>query len=119
MRTTQVNPIDPNPAIAARVVFPQSGHSRLEKTAVFPYFSTFSQKTTLKNVLTAYRVPIYQIKAQDMLLKIQKKLFRFDKYVGLGTTLTLKVCSKGQGNFEGILGNPGEIRHIGCRTSGV
>ena len=33
--SSQINPIDPNPAVAARVVFPQS---------VFPYFSTFFPK---------------------------------------------------------------------------
>ena len=30
-----LNPIDPNPAISGHAVFPQSGHIRPEKTAVF------------------------------------------------------------------------------------
>ena len=37
-----LNPIDPNPAIAAHAVFPQSGHSRPEKqpfSHIFPHFS--------------------------------------------------------------------------------
>ena len=37
-----INPIDPNPAISARVVFPQSGHIRPEKRPFFqncPHFS--------------------------------------------------------------------------------
>ena len=38
-----LNPIDPNPAVAARVVFPQSGRSRPEKRPfffhIFPHFS--------------------------------------------------------------------------------
>ena len=37
-----VNPIDPNPAISARVVFPQSGHIRLEKQPFFKKFPHFS-----------------------------------------------------------------------------
>ena len=61
---------------------------------------------------------MYQIKAHKMLVKVQKK-FYFDKYVVLGTTLTLKVCSKGRENFVGILRNPGEIPPFGCRIHGV
>ena len=38
------NPIDPDPAIEAHVVFSQSGHSRTGKKVVFPYFCTFFPK---------------------------------------------------------------------------
>ena len=67
------NPIDPNPAVA---VFPQSGRSRPEKSAVFPHFF---QKRTLQKVFTACRGPIYQNNGSEMLLQIQKKWSRFDK----------------------------------------
>ena len=50
---------------------------------------------------------------------MQKKSFRFDKKVCVGKNLNLGICSKFGGNFEGILGNPGEIPHIGWNTLGV
>ena len=37
------NPIDPNPAISARVVLPQSGHIRPEKRPFFQRFPHFSK----------------------------------------------------------------------------
>ena len=49
---------------------------------------------------------------------MQKKSFPFDKWIVLYTTLNINICSKVGGNFEGILGNPGEIPHIGCRILG-
>ena len=50
---------------------------------------------------------------------MQKISFRFDKEVCVGKNLNLGICSKFGGNFEGILGNPGEIPHIGWKTLGV
>ena len=50
---------------------------------------------------------------------MQKNSFRFGKKVCIGSTLKLGICSKCWGNFEGILGNPGEIPHIGRKTLGV
>ena len=51
---------------------------------------------------------------------MQKKSFRFDKKVCVGKNMNLGICSKfGGGNFEGILGNPGEIPHIGWKTVGA
>ena len=38
-----VNPIDPNPAISARVVFPQYGHIRPEKRPFSQNFQYFSK----------------------------------------------------------------------------
>ena len=87
--------------------------------AVFPYFSTFFQRNTPQKVLTAYRVPIYQIKAHEMLFKVQKKLICFDKKLVRRNTLTLKISLNVWGNFEGILGNPGEIPRAGYRVRGV
>ena len=37
------NPLDPNPAIAAHAVFPQSGRSRPEKQPFFHIFPHFSK----------------------------------------------------------------------------
>ena len=59
------NPIDPNPALATRVVFPQSGRSRPEKRQFFHIFPHFS-----------YSV-IYQIKADEMPFRIQQKIIPF------------------------------------------
>ena len=50
---------------------------------------------------------------------MQKKSFRFDKKECVGNTLSLDTSSKFLGNFEGILGNPGEIPHIGRKALGV
>ena len=50
---------------------------------------------------------------------MQEKSFRFGKKVFVGSTLNLGICSIFWGNFEGILGNPGEIPHIGRNTLGV
>ena len=50
---------------------------------------------------------------------MQKRSFRFDKWVCVGKNLNLGICSKFWGNFEGIRGNPGEIPHIGWKTLGV
>ena len=50
---------------------------------------------------------------------MQKKSFRFGKKVCIGSTLNVGICSIFWGNFEGILGNPGEIPHIGRKTLGV
>ena len=45
----QLNPIDPNPAISAHVVFPQSGHIRPEKRPFFRNFPHFSKIEPYKN----------------------------------------------------------------------
>ena len=69
--------MDLNPAISARVVFPQSGH------IVFPKISTFFQNRTIQKVWTAHRGPIYQIKAISFLWMDS-----------LCTTLNINICSK-------------------------
>ena len=80
--------------------------------AVFQYFSTFFQK---RKILTAHRVPIYQIKAHKMLIHS----FRFDEYVCLGRTLNLDISSKFLENFKGIWEILGEIPHVRCEIRGV
>ena len=45
---TIFNPIDPNPAISARAVFPQSGHIRPEKRPFFQKFPHFSKIESYK-----------------------------------------------------------------------
>ena len=54
-----------------------------------------------------------------MLFKVQKKLICFDKKLVRRNPFTLKIRSNVWENFEGILGNPGEIPHAGCRVRGV
>ena len=50
---------------------------------------------------------------------MQRKLFHFDKmHIVLCKTLNWNISSKVGGNFGGILGNPGEIPHIGCKILG-
>ena len=107
MPNSSLNPLDPNPAVAARAVFPQSVSSHPEKR---PFFHIFPKKN--KKVCTAYRTPIYQIKAYEILHQMQNNSFRFEKKVCAGDTLNLVICSKFGGNFEEIWGNPGEIPHI-------
>ena len=59
----------------------ESSHSRPEKQQLFPYFPHFIQNRTLQKVFTAYRSPIYQIKADKMNFQVQKKLFLLiDRY---------------------------------------
>ena len=65
--------MDPNPAISARVVFPQSGHIRPEKRLFFQKISTFFQNRTLQKVGTAHRSPVYHFKAHDKPYLMQKK----------------------------------------------
>ena len=64
-----INPIDPNPAISAHAVFPQS--SRFSKR--------FFQIRTTQNVRTAHRGAIYQIKAYEKPFWMQRESFSFDK----------------------------------------
>ena len=45
------NPLDPNPAVAARAVCPQSGRSRPEKRPFFHIFPHFSKIEQSKKVL--------------------------------------------------------------------
>ena len=113
-----VSPIDPNPAIAAHVVLPQPGHSRTEKRPFFHIFPHFPKKYPPKSINRIYRFPIYQIKADEVLFKVQQELIRFDKKLVRGNNFTLKISSNVWGNSGGILGNPGEIPHAGCRVRG-
>ena len=55
----KVNPIDPNPAIAAHVVFPQSGRSRPEKRPFFHIFPHFSKIEPPKKYQPLIGIPIY------------------------------------------------------------
>ena len=54
-----------------------------------------------------------------MLFKVQNKLICFDKKLVHRNTLTLKISLNVWGNFEGILGNPGEIACAGYRVRAV
>ena len=50
---------------------------------------------------------------------MQKKLFHHGKQVCVSRTWNLDTSAKFWGNFEGILGNPGEMPHIQCVIRGV
>ena len=60
------NPMDPNPAISARMVFPQSGHTRLEKRPFFQNFPHFSK-------IEAYKKYEPLIGVQYIILKPTKR----------------------------------------------
>ena len=64
-----INPIDPNPAVAAHAVFPQSGRSRPEKQPFFHIFPKFSQIEPSKKYLP-------HIEIQYIKLKLMKCWFR-------------------------------------------
>ena len=55
-------PIDPNPAIAARVVYPQSGHSRPEKWPFFHIFPHFPKIEPLKTYFPHIGVQYIKLK---------------------------------------------------------
>ena len=63
------NPIDPNPAVAALAVFPQSGRSRPEKRLFFHIFPHFSKIEPSKKYLP-------HIGVQYIKLKVLKCWFR-------------------------------------------
>ena len=63
------NPIDPNPAVAACAVFPQSGRSRPEKRPFFHIFPHFSKIEPSKKYLP-------HIGVQYIKLKVLKCWFR-------------------------------------------
>ena len=56
-------PTDPNPAISAHVVFPQSGHIRTEKRPFFQDFPHFSKFGPTKTQLPPIRVQYIKLKA--------------------------------------------------------
>ena len=60
------NPIDPNPAISAHVVFPQSGHIRPEKQPFFQDFPHFSK-------IEPYKKYEPLIGVQYIILKLMKR----------------------------------------------
>ena len=57
-----INPIDPNPAISARVVFPQSGHFRPEKRPFFQKILHFSKREHTKKYPPAIGVQYIKLK---------------------------------------------------------
>ena len=106
-----LNPLDPNPAVAARAVFPQSGHSHPEKRPFFHIFPHFSKKEQSKKYLLHIGLQYIKLKPMKVHIKCKKNYFILIKTYAL-VTLNLGICSKFSGNFMGTLGNPGEIPHI-------
>ena len=70
-----VNPIDPNPAIAARAVFPQSGHSRPEKRPFFHIFPYFSKIEPSKKYLPHKGVQYIKLKTMKFPFKYKRNYF--------------------------------------------
>ena len=62
-----INPLDPNPAVAARAVFPQSGRSRPEKRQFFHIFPHFSKKEQSKKYLPHIGVQYIKLKPMEIL----------------------------------------------------
>ena len=71
----EVNPLDPNPAVAARAVFPQSSRSRPEKRAFFHIFPHFSKIEQSKEYLP--HIGVQYIKLKPMKFHIECKRNRF------------------------------------------
>ena len=71
-----INPIGPNPAVAARAVFPQSGRSRPEKRPFFHIFPHFSKIEPSKKYLP-------HIGVQYIKLKLLKCWFRLKNHIVL------------------------------------
>ena len=84
-QTCPVNPIDPNPAVAARAVLPQSGRSRPEKRQFFHIFPHFSKIEPFKKYLPHTGV-------QYIKLKLMKCPFQY-KRNQVGSTLNLDTSS--------------------------
>ena len=70
-----LNPIDPNSAVAARAVCPQSGRSRPEKRPFFHIFPHFSKIEQSKKVLP--HIGVQYIKLKPMKFKVKCKRNRF------------------------------------------
>ena len=92
-RILAFKPVDPNPAIAARAVFSQSGHSRPEKR---PFFQIYKKKNKKKYIPKANRIIGLQ-------------------YITLNPRNALQSAKE----IISFWGNPGEIPHIGCKVHWV
>ena len=75
-----INPIDPNPAIAAHALFPQSGHSRPEKQLFFDNFPHFSRIKPFKKYLP--HIGVQYIKLNLMKRPVQYKRNHIDLITG-------------------------------------
>ena len=71
----RVNPLDPNPAVAARAVCPQSGRSRPEKRPFFHMFPHFSKIEQSKKVLPHIGVQYIKLKPLKFRVKCKRDHF--------------------------------------------
>ena len=99
------NALEPNPTIAARAVFPQSGLSPQEKLPIFAYFCIFFQ---IEHHIKT------QIKANEKLCKMQLQPLRFHIVIHFCRTLNLGIHVSGNlvGTFKKNRKNHGEITHV-------
>ena len=80
-----------DPAVAARKI-----------ANIFPHFS---KREHFKKVFTVHSSPIYIIKGREMLIQMQKKSFRFDKWLHVGQVLNSNMSKE-------IWGNRVEIHYL-------
>ena len=64
-----LHPMDPNSAISAHAVFPQSGHICPEKRPFFPKMSTFSKLEPTQNEEPLIGVQNIKLKPMEILIK--------------------------------------------------
>ena len=69
------NPIDPNPAISAHAVFPQSGHIRPEKRPFFQKFPYFSRIEPYKKYEPVTGVQYIKLKPMRSSIKYKRNYF--------------------------------------------
>ena len=80
-----LNPLDPNPAVAARAVFPQSGRSRLEKRPFFHIFPHFSKIEQSKKYLPHIGVQYIELKPMKFHFECKRNHFNLIKRYALVT----------------------------------
>ena len=105
-------PIDPNPAITANAVFPQSGHSRPEKRPFFHIFPHFSKIELFKRYLPHIGVQYIKLKLMKFSCKCKRNHFVFInmcKSVGLWLWLLALKFGEILREFGEILRDFGEI----------
>ena len=78
-------PLDPNPAVAARTVFPQSGRSRPEKRPFFHIFPHFSKVEQSKKDLPHIGVQYIKLKPVKFHIECKINCFVLIKRYALAT----------------------------------
>ena len=112
------NPIDPNPAVAARAVFPQSGRSRPEKRPFFHIFPHFSKIEPSKKYLPHIGVQYIKLKVLKCWFRCKRNHFvSIKRYVLAGLWIWRLALNSGEilREFGEILG---KYRILDARSMG-